>query len=107
MIKWSNMRKLRTGLFHQVFAFWIKMIQMQVQFTHIMILKINSIVFFILKLQVTISTLKFLHFKEKSEKYVDTAKLCGSWLMNLYETYGGIVMGVGSESRLTDQIFSF
>src|SRR6185437_14215099 len=54
-----------------------------------------------------LSTLKFLHFKEKSEKYVETAKLCGSWLMNLHEKYGGIIMGVSSESRMTDQIFSF
>jgi uncharacterized protein YyaL (SSP411 family) len=54
-----------------------------------------------------LSTLKFLYFKEKSEKYIEIAKLCGSWLMNVHQKYGGIVMGVGSESRMTDQIFSF
>lgn len=54
-----------------------------------------------------LSTLKFLYSKEKSEKYVETAKLCGSWLMNLHDKYGGIIMGIGSESRMTDQVFSF
>ena len=54
-----------------------------------------------------ISTLKFLHAQEKSEKYVEIANLCGSWLMNIHEKYGGIVMGVGPESRMIDQIFSF
>jgi len=54
-----------------------------------------------------LSTLKFLYSKEKSEKYIEIAKLCGSWLMNVHEKYGGIVMGVGPESRMTEQIFSF
>ena len=54
-----------------------------------------------------LSTLKFLYSKEKSEKYTEMAKLCGSWLMDVHEKYGGIVMGVGSESRMIDQIFSF
>jgi len=54
-----------------------------------------------------ISTMKFLHAQEKSENYIEIAKLCGSWLMGVYEKYGGIIMGVGSESRMIDQVFSF
>lgn len=54
-----------------------------------------------------LSTLKFLYSKEKSEKYIEIAKICGSWLMNIHEKYGGIVMGVGTESRMIEQIFSF
>ncbi len=54
-----------------------------------------------------LSTLKFLYSNEKSEKYLEMAKQCGSWLMNIYDKYGGIVMGIGNESRMTDQIFSF
>ncbi|OLC91681.1 MAG: hypothetical protein AUI92_07155 [Thaumarchaeota archaeon 13_1_40CM_3_38_6] len=54
-----------------------------------------------------LSTLKFVSSKEKSEKYIEIAKLCGTWLMSVHEKYGGIVMGIGLESRMIDQIFSF
>jgi uncharacterized protein YyaL (SSP411 family) len=54
-----------------------------------------------------ISTMKFLYSQETSEKYVEIARLCGSWLQQVYEKYGGIVVGVDSEPRKTEQIFSF
>jgi uncharacterized protein YyaL (SSP411 family) len=54
-----------------------------------------------------LSTLKFLYDKEKSEKYIEMAKLSSTWLMDVHEKYGGIIMGVGPEPRMTEQIFSF
>ena len=54
-----------------------------------------------------ISTMRFLYNQEKSEKYVDIAKLCGSWLMNITDKYGGIIMGVDSEKRKSELVFSF
>src|SRR5439155_799953 len=54
-----------------------------------------------------LSTMKFLYNQEESDKYLEIAKLCGKWLSSIYDRYGGIVMGVGSEQRMLDQIFSF
>jgi len=54
-----------------------------------------------------ISTMNFLYNQENSQKYVDMARLCVSWLIKIYDTYGGIVMGIDSDKRKTEQIFSF
>lgn len=54
-----------------------------------------------------ISTMKFLYSQEKSGKYLETAKLSGTWLKNIIDKYGGIIMGVNSDKRKSELIFSF
>jgi len=54
-----------------------------------------------------ISTMKFLYSQDNSPKYLEIAKLSGNWLMNLIDKYGGIIMGIDSDPRKRELVFSF
>lgn len=54
-----------------------------------------------------ISVMKFLHSRKNSDNYLDIAKLSGSWLMNIQDKYGVIIMGVGSDPKKSELAFSF
>lgn len=54
-----------------------------------------------------ISVMKFLHTQENFNSYLDIAKLSGSWLMNIQDKYGVIIMGVGSDQKKSELAFSF
>ncbi len=54
-----------------------------------------------------LSTLRFLYEIEKNQKYVEYSKLSASWLVKIYDKYGGIIQGFDSGSSKKELAFSF
>jgi len=54
-----------------------------------------------------ISTLRFLNSIEKNEDYLNLAKASADWLVNIFDKYGGIVMGIENNKPTQTLAFSF
>lgn len=54
-----------------------------------------------------VSLMRFLYEKENDPKYLEIAKLSARWLENVFDKYGGIVLGLNSEPKKSQTAFSF
>lgn len=53
------------------------------------------------------STMRFLYEHEKNEKFIAMAKASSSWLIDLYEKYGGIIQGIFPDGTPQKSVYSF
>jgi len=54
-----------------------------------------------------ISSMRFLYEHEKIEKFVELAKISSDWLIKLYDKYGGIIQGIGTDTSKNRLVYSF
>lgn len=54
-----------------------------------------------------ISTLSFLYNYEQKEDYIRSAKSSADWLIDIYQKYGGIIMGIDNDKSKQQLAFSF
>jgi uncharacterized protein YyaL (SSP411 family) len=54
-----------------------------------------------------VSLMRFLYAQENNPLYLDIAKLSAHWLENIFDKYGGIVLGVNSKPKKSQTAFSF
>ena len=54
-----------------------------------------------------ISTLRFLYKKEQDQQFLKMAKASCDWLIGIFDTYGGIIQGIGLDETKKTRSYSF